>query len=120
VIGIDHKFGRNLKKKYYVDICTYRKIYVVYLNLGGISMHTKAQLHIGRWGNSLALRIPKHISEELDISVKDSLLCTVKNGKLILEPVRISPKYTLEALLAQVVEPGEEVSWGKPEGDEIW
>ena len=34
----------------------------------------------------------------------------------------ISPhkKYALKDLLAQVKEPGQEVSWGKPEGEEVW
>lgn len=83
-------------------------------------MSIKAQLNIGRWGNSLALRIPKHISEELDIEIKDSLSCSVENGKLVLEPTHKPRKYSLETLLAGAIEPGKEVSWGKPEGDEIW
>jgi len=79
---------------------------------------TKKRLTIGRWGNSLAFRIPKHISDQLNLNEKDSVLCDVENGRLIIEPIR--KEYTLDGLLAELVEPGEEVSWGKPAGEEVW
>lgn len=77
------------------------------------------ELQIGKWGNSLGIRLPKHVLEALDLSVKDKIICTVKNGKVILKPVRKS-KYILEELLEKVDEPSEEISWGKPEGEEVW
>jgi len=45
---------------------------------------------------------------------------SIEDGKLILKPVRPVKKYTLEELLSKVKEPGEEISWGKPEGEEVW
>ena len=83
-------------------------------------MENNIELQIGKWGNSLGIRLPKHISEALSLRPKDKVSCAVKNGKLILKPVRSVKKYALKELLAKVEESGEEISWGKPEGDEIW
>ncbi len=96
--------------------------------LTGLYMKTKSQFssanapptHIGKWGNSLAFRIPKHIAEQLGLNINDTVICSVENGKLVLEPVREPPDYTLDELLAEVVETSEELSWGKPEGQEVW
>ena len=73
-----------------------------------------------KWGNSLGIRLPKHVSEILHLRPKDKVSCTIENGKLILKPIQPVKKYTLGELLAKVEEPGEEISWGKPEGDEVW
>ena len=83
-------------------------------------MQSNIELQIGKWGNSLGIRLPKHISEALQLKAKDKVSCTVENGKLVLEPLRPVKKYTLKELLAKVEKPGEEVSWGKPEGEEVW
>ncbi len=83
-------------------------------------MQSDIKLQIGKWGNSLGIRLPKHISEALDLKPKDRVSCAIENGKLVLKPVRLVKKYTLEELLAKVEEPSEETSWGKPEGEEVW
>ena len=83
-------------------------------------MHSNIDVQIGKWGNSLGIRLPKHILESLKLLEKDKLHCDVEDGKLILVPIR-KKRYTLEALLSQVEEePAEEISWGKPEGGEVW
>ncbi|MBW1996801.1 MAG: AbrB/MazE/SpoVT family DNA-binding domain-containing protein [Deltaproteobacteria bacterium] len=78
------------------------------------------ELQIGKWGNSLGIRLPKHISEALHLKPKDKVSCAIENGKLVLRPVRLVKKYTLKELLAKAEEPSEEISWGKPEGEEVW
>lgn len=75
---------------------------------------------IGRWGNSLAFRIPKYVVEELLLQPNDEVYCHIKDGKLVIEPVRDIEQYTLDQLLEEVIEPSEEISWGKPEGNEEW
>lgn len=80
----------------------------------------ETQSHISQWGDSLVLPIPKQIAEYLKLSVNDLIICSIENGKLVLSPVQKSSEYTLEKLLAGAIEPGEEVSWGKTEGEEIW
>lgn len=81
----------------------------------------ETQTQIDKWGNSLALRIPQHISEGLGLKVNDTIICVVENGKLVLYPRSHSPEYSLDELLAGEIEDGgEEISWGKPEGEEVW
>ena len=76
---------------------------------------------IGQWGNSLAVRLPKHISQSLGLKVNDRLSITEDGGRIILEPIEELEELSLDELLSQVIEPPEpEVEWGKPEGDEIW
>ncbi len=76
---------------------------------------------IGQWGNSLAVRLPKHILKSLDLKVNDRLSITEVEGKIILEPIQELEELSLEFLLSQVQEPSEpEIDWGKPEGEEIW
>jgi antitoxin component of MazEF toxin-antitoxin module len=81
-------------------------------------METKT--HIGNWDDSLAFRIPKNISDYLGLKANDTVICSVENGKLVIKPIKKTSKYTLEELLAGEIEPSEEISWGKPEGEEIW
>ena len=75
---------------------------------------------IGRWGNSLALRIPKYIAEELALSINDEVDCRIEQGKLMICPVQKFPKYTLTQLLSQELEPDSEIDWGRPIGNEEW
>jgi antitoxin MazE len=51
-------------------------------------MQGNIELQIGKWGNSLGIRLPKHISETLHLRPKDKVSCAIENGKLILIPVR--------------------------------
>ncbi len=83
-------------------------------------MQDNIELQIGKWGNSLGIRLPKHILKSLHLGIKDRVSCSLKDGKLILRPLSHQKKYTLDELLAQVQEPSVEVSWGKPEGKEVW
>lgn len=74
---------------------------------------------IGKWGNSLAFRIPRHAIEELSLQLNDEVECKVKDGKLVIEVIR--PKeYTLDELLTQDIEDELEIYWGKAEGKEMW
>ena len=78
------------------------------------------KIHISKLGNSLALQIPDEIAETLKLKADDTVICTLENGKIVLEPVKKSLDYTLDELLAGEIETSEEVSWGKPEGEEVW
>lgn len=75
---------------------------------------------VGKWGNSLAVRIPKFVSSELNLQVNDRLSVTCVEGKVVLEPLKELEEFTLEQLLSQVKEPPEaELDWGQTEGEEI-
>lgn len=76
---------------------------------------------IDQWGNSLAIRLPDQIVEELKLKADDALSFSIVDGKLVLEPVPVLPELTLDELLDQVIEsPESEVDWGQPAGKEVW
>ena len=58
---------------------------------------------IRRWGNSLALRIPKAFAEEASLEDESVVDLKVVNGKLVVASVA-EPEVTLDQLLADVEE----------------
>ncbi|RKZ06265.1 AbrB/MazE/SpoVT family DNA-binding domain-containing protein [Candidatus Fermentibacteria bacterium] len=74
---------------------------------------------VKKWGNSLAIRIPKVISKELSIQYDTEVEMIAKNGSLILTP---RPSYLLKDLLAQVNQENlhEEIDTGDRTGREEW
>jgi antitoxin MazE len=78
-----------------------------------------------KWGNSLALRVPKAFADEIGASDGKAAEMTVSNGKLVIEisrPRRRKRRYTLDELVAGIT-PGnrpEEIHWGPPVGNETW
>lgn len=75
---------------------------------------------IGRWGNSLAIRIPKYIADELALTVNGEVDCRLENGVLIVQPVQQNRKYSLQQLISQELEDEPEIDWGKLMGEEKW
>ena len=76
---------------------------------------------VQKWGNSLALRIPKAVAEIVGLTEGREVELVVEDGRLIVKTTR-QRKYTLEELLAQVSEENrhDEVDWGPPMGNEVW
>ncbi len=79
------------------------------------------QSRVQKWGNSLALRIPKSFAKEVGIDRDDPVDVSLENGKLVIEPIT-KPVLTLEQLLSQVTEDNihHEVDTGSAVGEEIW
>lgn len=75
-----------------------------------------------KWGNSLALRIPKAFAREIEIEENSSVNLTLVDGKISVEPVSIKYEYKLDELIEQVNENNLhcEYDTGKPRGKEIW
>ncbi|MGB3695104.1 MAG: AbrB/MazE/SpoVT family DNA-binding domain-containing protein [Spirulinaceae cyanobacterium] len=75
---------------------------------------------ITKWGNSLAIRIPKALAEEIDCTEGTTVSLTVLEGKLIITPRR--KKYTLEELLQGMTSKQfhSETDIGSPIGKEAW
>ncbi|SFV71436.1 Programmed cell death antitoxin MazE [hydrothermal vent metagenome] len=73
-----------------------------------------------KWGNSLALRIPKDIATTLSIEYNSIMELAVVNGVLILKPQRKSTR--LEDLVSQINSQNlhQEVSTGRSVGNEEW
>ena len=79
------------------------------------------RVKVARWGNSLAVRIPKDIAESAGIVEGQELDAEAEAGGVALRrPVQ--KRYTLEELLAGMqegTEPPELVDWGPDRGSEI-
>ena len=74
---------------------------------------------IKKWGNSLALRIPKDIAQTLHIENNTTLELNIKDGRLIIEPQNES---LLESLVSRIDADNlhAEVETGKVVGNEEW
>ncbi len=76
-------------------------------------------LQVKKWGNSLAVRLPKDISKALSVQNNSFLeLELVKNG-LLLKPKKSSE---LDKLISQINPKNlhTEIKTGKSVGNEIW
>ena len=76
---------------------------------------------IQKWGNSLALRIPKSFATHSKIEQGSVVDLSLDNGRMIVEPAK-EQEYSLEELLAQVTKRNlhSEVDFGMPVGKEVW
>lgn len=75
---------------------------------------------VGKWGNSLAVRIPKRVVKQLNLVIGSELEFSVIDNNMVLTPIK--GKLTLVELMDQITSENqhEEVDWGRPEGKEIW
>lgn len=75
---------------------------------------------VAKWGNSLAIRIPKNVAEKIKLIEGTAISIDVIDDNIIITPEK--PKYTLEELLsgASSEDFEGEYDWGEPVGDEIW
>jgi antitoxin MazE len=76
---------------------------------------------VQRWGNSLAVRIPKSFAEEVGLQDDTPVDLRLSQGKLVLEPSSPRPP-TLEDLLHGVRKSNlhTEVDTGPAHGREAW
>lgn len=80
-------------------------------------MYTRIQ----KWGNSLAVRIPKSFAAEVGLEQDSEVELSLLDGKLVLLPVK--PHHaSLAALLNQITDDNlhAEISAGEPLGNEGW
>jgi antitoxin MazE len=84
---------------------------------GGTGVETRIQ----KWGNSLAVRIPKPFAAEVGLEPNSSVEISLVDGSLVITPVA-KPVLSLRDLLAQVNEANlhREVDTGPAVGNEIW
>lgn len=78
------------------------------------------ETHIGRWGNSLAVRIPRAFARELQLAEGGTVELLLEDGSLLLRPPR--QRYDLDQLLAAVTPENRhaETDWGEAAGAEVW
>ena len=75
---------------------------------------------IQKWGNSLAVRLPKAVADQIEIVEGSEVEMRVDGASLI---IKAAPrKYRLADLLKGVTSANRhgEINWGEPKGKEVW
>lgn len=76
---------------------------------------------VQKWGNSLALRIPKSVAKDVQLHQGSVVELEVVEGEVVLKPKRVR-KVSLGKLLKGVTKENlhSEVDWGSAKGKEAW
>jgi antitoxin MazE len=80
-------------------------------------MLTKVQ----KWGNSLAVRIPKAFARDAQLEHDSLVEISLVEGQIVVTPVE-APGWTLDVLLAGITKNNihREVDAGSAVGNEVW
>lgn len=75
---------------------------------------------IQKWGNSLAVRIPRRYAEKLHLGENTTVDLTIRSGKLVIVPA--APAITVDSLVEQITDENrhDEVGTGPRVGNELW
>ncbi len=75
---------------------------------------------IQKWGNSLALRIPKTFASEAGLEPDSEVELSLVEGQIVITPT--APTYTLDDLLRGITDDNihGEINTGAPVGNEAW
>ena len=75
---------------------------------------------IQKWGNSLAVRIPRPFAEAIHLQENSTVDLTIRAGKLVIVPAE--PALTLESLVEQITDENRhhEIGTGRRVGNEVW
>ena len=76
---------------------------------------------VSKWGNSLAVRIPRSVAREARLSEGDCLAMDLdRDGSIVLRSAR--KKYDLTELVSRITAKNRhrETNWGQPQGKESW
>ncbi len=75
---------------------------------------------VQKWGNSLALRIPKSFAEEAKVKYGTEVDLQIKDGALVISAVKEIP--SLKSLLSKVSSENahHEIETGEKQGEEFW
>lgn len=78
------------------------------------------KVQVQKWGNSLALRIPKSFAIETHIDEGSTVEMTLGKNEIVMRPTK--KELTLESLLADITDENlhGEVDFGASEGSEVW
>lgn len=80
-----------------------------------------ATTQLAKWGNSLALRIPKALADGAGLKEGDPVrVHAASGGGLVIKRAR--RKHSLRRLVAKITAGNrhEETDWGRPVGREVW
>jgi antitoxin MazE len=78
-------------------------------------------MHIRKWGNSAAVRIPASTLDAAGLKTDDPVEVREENGRIVIERAKAQP-VTLEWLLDGITPDNlhGETDWGAPVGQEAW
>jgi len=76
---------------------------------------------IKKWGNSLAVRFPKHIVKKLALREGTEVEMHGQKRKVIISPTT-KVRLTLKEKIALITPENshKEIDWGPPQGKEVW
>lgn len=80
------------------------------------------KVKIQKWGNSLAVRIPKSFAVETEIEQNTIVDISVFEGSIVVKPEKRKSGLKLEELLQDVTDENlhSEIDFGEPVGKEVW
>ena len=84
-------------------------------------MNATTKTQLARWGNSLAVRIPRRVVETARLREGAELTLAVgKNGAIVIKPAQ--RKYQLDELVSKITPHNrrDETDWGPRVGKEAW
>lgn len=75
---------------------------------------------ISKWGNSLAVRLPKPFVDELGLADGAEVELVLRDGQIVLTAA--GREYELEELVDGITPENRpaETDWGRPQGREAW
>lgn len=76
---------------------------------------------VQKWGNSLAVRIPKSFADEIKLSQGSEIDLVLLKNKIQIEPIK-EEKPSLDELVGKITKENihKELDSGPPVGKEIW
>lgn len=76
---------------------------------------------IGKWGHSLAVRIPSPVVREAALNEGRAVEVSVEAGRIVIAPLEEAPVYSLDELVAGITDENrhEEIDFGPAVGKEI-
>ena len=94
-----------------------RVLYVYTYQQEGDSMVTK----VNKWGNSLAVRIPRAMAEEAKFTANMEVDLSIKDNQLVVKQIR-KPRVKLSELLERITDENlhAEINLGPAVGAEVW
>ncbi|HUD07438.1 MAG TPA: AbrB/MazE/SpoVT family DNA-binding domain-containing protein [Candidatus Saccharimonadales bacterium] len=81
----------------------------------------KTNSSVKKWGNSLAVRIPSSVIQDLGLS-ENSSVQIISNGVVATIQPKKHKTINLDELVAAITPDNihKEVDWGRPVGKEVW
>lgn len=75
---------------------------------------------LAKWGNSLALRIPKSVAAELDVQDGDAVDIAVQDGTIVIRPT--ASRHSIEDLAEGITSRNRHspIDWCRRVGNESW